>query len=128
MSLPDLGPKPLLGYTASILARVAERRSDEVFLTACEAHPRTGTFAIGGELVVMKRSSNRADPLFRPDEARALAPVGPDPLGTPDKAGDPGPRSCSRAMLVYGDPAGLNIPPSIAEPGSCSTVLWPDYN
>jgi len=25
----DLGPKPQLGYTASILARVAERRSDD---------------------------------------------------------------------------------------------------
>src|SRR5438270_8938267 len=72
---PDLGPKPLLGYTESILARVAERRSDEVFLTACEADPRTGTFAIGGELVVMKKGRNGADPLFRPDEARALAPV-----------------------------------------------------
>ena len=31
---PDLGPKPLLGYTASILARVAERRSDAAFLAA----------------------------------------------------------------------------------------------
>ena len=88
MSLPDLGPKPLLGYTASSLARVAERRSDEVFLTACEADPRTGTFAIGGELVVMKRSSNGADPLFRPDEARALAPVGEKVfLGLADDAG-----------------------------------------
>src|SRR5436305_14326249 len=72
---PDLGPKPLLGYTESILARVAERRSDEVFLTACEADPRAGTFAIGGELVVMKKDRNGADPLFRPNEARALAPV-----------------------------------------------------
>src|SRR2546421_321378 len=85
---PDLGPKPLLGYTESILARVAERRSDEVFLTACEADPRAGTFAIGGELVVLKRSSNGADPLFRPDEARALAPVGEKVfLGLADDAG-----------------------------------------
>src|SRR5256885_8619059 len=85
---PELGPKPLLGYTESILARVAERRSDEVFLIACEADPRTGTFAIGGELVVMKRSSNGADPLFRPDEARALAPVGEKVfLGLADDAG-----------------------------------------
>jgi len=75
MSLPDLGPKPLLGYTASILARVAERRSDTAFLAACEADKRAGTFAIGGELVVMKKGRNGADPLFRPDEARALAPT-----------------------------------------------------
>src|SRR2546423_6395702 len=72
---PDLGPKPLLGYTESILARVAERRSDEVFLTACEVDQRAGTYAIGGELVVMKKSGNGAEPLFHPDEARALAPV-----------------------------------------------------
>ena len=75
MPLPDLGPKPLLGYTASILARVAERRSDTAFLAACEADKRAGTFAIGGELVVMKKGRNGADPLFRPDEARALAPT-----------------------------------------------------
>jgi NAD+ diphosphatase len=71
----DLGPKPLLGYTASILARVAERRSDAAFLAACEADARAGTFAIGGELVVMKKGANGADPLFRPDEARNLAPT-----------------------------------------------------
>ena len=72
---PDLGPKPLLGYTASILARVAERRSDTAFLAACEADRRAGTFAIGGELVVLRKGRNGADPLFRPDEARALAPT-----------------------------------------------------
>src|SRR5437763_1423091 len=72
---PDLGPKPLLGYTASILARVAERRTDMAFLAACEADQRAGTFAIGGELVVLKKGRNGADPLFRPDEARALAPT-----------------------------------------------------
>ena len=71
---PDLGPKPLLGYTASILARVAERRTDEAFLAACAADAKAGTFAIGGELVVMRRTSNGLDPLFRADEARALAP------------------------------------------------------
>ena len=72
---PDLGPKPLLGYTESILARVAERRTDAAFLAACEADQRAGTFAIGGELVVLKKDCNGADPLFRPDEARALAPT-----------------------------------------------------
>jgi NAD+ diphosphatase len=71
----DLGPKPLLGYTGSILDRVAERRTDEPFLSACEADPRAGTYAIGGELVVMKKARTGADPLFAPDEARALAPT-----------------------------------------------------
>jgi NAD+ diphosphatase len=75
MSRPDLGPPPRLGYTDSTLARVAERRNDEVFLTACAADGRANTFAIGGELVVMRKTSNGLDPLFKQQEARALAPV-----------------------------------------------------
>jgi len=76
MSPPlDLGPKPRLGYTASILERVAERRNDATFLAACAADARAGMFAIGGELVVMRKTANGPDPLFRADEARALAPT-----------------------------------------------------
>jgi NAD+ diphosphatase len=71
----DLGPKPLLGYTASILARVAEKRGDDAFLAACAADARCGTFAIGGELIVMRKTANGPDPLFRADDARALAPA-----------------------------------------------------
>ena len=71
----DLGPTPLLGYTASLLDRVAERRTDAAFLAACEADARAGTYAVGGELIVMKKGRAGADPLFRPDEARALAPT-----------------------------------------------------
>src|SRR5689334_9323383 len=71
---PDLGPKPLLGYTANTLARVAERRGDAAFLTSCEAHPRATMLAVGGELIVLKKTANGFDSLFRPDEARALAP------------------------------------------------------
>jgi NAD+ diphosphatase len=74
-SRPDLGPKPQLGYTASILARAAEHRNDSAFLAACEADARAGTYAIGGELVVMKNTANGADPLFSLDDARALAPI-----------------------------------------------------
>src|SRR5437868_14633761 len=72
---PDLGPKPRLGYTASTLARVAERRSDEPFLTACAADARGGTYTIGGELVVMRKTANGLDPLFSIAEARSLAPT-----------------------------------------------------
>src|SRR3981081_921947 len=72
-SIPDLGPKPLLGYTASVLSRAAERRNDESFLKASMADQRCGVFAVGGELVVMRKTANGADPLFAPDEARALA-------------------------------------------------------
>ena len=75
-SRPDLGPKPQLGYTASILSRAAEHRTDDAFLAACEADVHAGTYAIGGELVVMKKTANgAADPLFGLADARALAPV-----------------------------------------------------
>jgi NAD+ diphosphatase len=74
-SFPDLGPKPLLGYTASTIARAAERRNDEAFLKACAADKRCGMYAVGGELVVMRKTANGADPLFAPDEACALATV-----------------------------------------------------
>jgi NAD+ diphosphatase len=76
MPRPDLGPKPLLGYSNSVLARVAERRTDEPFLAACAADGQARTYAVGGELIVMRNTAKGADPLFRPDEARALAPVG----------------------------------------------------
>jgi len=71
----DLGPKPRLGYTASTLSRVAERRDDQPFLAACAADGRANTFAIGGELVVMRKGANGPDPLFRPVEVQALAPT-----------------------------------------------------
>ena len=70
---PDLGPKPLLGYTANPLDRAAERRTDEAFLAAAEADGRARAYGVGGELVVLKKSSTGLDPLFAPHEARALA-------------------------------------------------------
>jgi NAD+ diphosphatase len=72
---PDLGPKPLLGYTASVLARAAEQRNNETFLKDCLTDKRCGVYAIGGELVVLRKTANGADPQFSPGEARALAPV-----------------------------------------------------
>jgi NAD+ diphosphatase len=71
----DLGPKPLLGYTASVLSRAAERRNDENFLKSHMADKRCGVYAVGGELVVMRKTAGGADPLFTPEEARALAKV-----------------------------------------------------
>ena len=75
MTRPDLGPKPRLGYTASILARVAERRTDAAFLAACATDARAGTYVVGGELVVMKKTAAGHDPLFSMDETRALGPT-----------------------------------------------------
>src|SRR5262249_11535031 len=70
---PDLGPKPPLGYTATAIDRAAERRSDAGFLAALEADQNARAYAIGGELVVLKRNADGLDPLFTLADARALA-------------------------------------------------------
>jgi NAD+ diphosphatase len=66
---PDLGPKPALGYTASVIERAAERRADAA---ALERDPRARAYVIGGELVVLKRAADVNDPLFALAQARAL--------------------------------------------------------
>jgi NAD+ diphosphatase len=70
---PDLGPKPSLGYTANILERAAERRVDEAFMAALAADAAARAYAVGGELIVLKKESGGLDPLFTFAEARALA-------------------------------------------------------
>ena len=75
MPLPDLGPKPHLGYTQSLIERVAERRADAAWLMEQTAAARTRAYVVGGELVVLKKSGDVHDPLFTPNEAHALAPV-----------------------------------------------------
>lgn len=70
----DLGPKPHLGYTQSLIERVAERRLDTAWLAARARDASTQTYVIGGEMIVLKKSDAVHNPLFTPDEARALAP------------------------------------------------------
>ena len=72
---PNLGPKPHLGYTQSLIDRVAERRLDAAWLEACQHATRTRCYVIGGELIVLKKGDSMHDPAFTPDEARALAPA-----------------------------------------------------
>ena len=71
---PNLGPKPHLGYTHSLIDRAAERRLDTAWLGASLKEPRTQTYVIGGEMIVLKKRDSLHDPSFTPDEARALAP------------------------------------------------------
>ena len=71
---PDLGPKPRLGYTASLVERASEKRNDEAFLHALLADERAGAYAIAGEMVVLKAGDEIHDPMFRPDEVAALGP------------------------------------------------------
>src|SRR5215203_1905265 len=72
---PNLGPKPHLGYTQSLIDRVAERRLDAAWLEACRHDARTRCYVIGGESIVLKKGAGMHDPAFTPDEARALAPA-----------------------------------------------------
>ena len=55
---PDLGPKPRLGYTASLIERAAERRVDATAVEAMENDSRARAYVIGGELVVLKRAAD----------------------------------------------------------------------
>jgi NAD+ diphosphatase len=70
----QLGPKPHLGYTQSLIDRVADRRLDTAWLGACLTDAGTRTYVIGGELIVLKKGNDPHEPGFTPDEARALAP------------------------------------------------------
>ncbi len=69
---PDLGPKPRLGYTASLIERAAERRTDAAALAALEKDERARAYVIAGELVVLNKAGGLADPLFTLAQARAL--------------------------------------------------------
>jgi NAD+ diphosphatase len=69
---PDLGPKPRLGYTASLLERVAERRADAAAIAALQNDPRARVYVVGGELIVLKKAAPLNDPLFTLTEAQAL--------------------------------------------------------
>jgi NAD+ diphosphatase len=69
---PDLGPRPQLGYTASLLDRAAHRRGEAAALAADR---RAGAYVVGGELVITRKRDRGGDPLFGLGEARALAPA-----------------------------------------------------
>ena len=73
---PDLGPPPKLGYTASLIDRVALMRDDEAALKKFYADARAGVYVTGGENVVLKLAGDTCDPLFAPAEARALGATG----------------------------------------------------
>jgi len=76
MSPPfDLGPRPHLGYTQSKIDRVAERRLDKDWLAARFSDAGTHGYVIGGELIVLRAGNGLNDPLFTPEQARALAPL-----------------------------------------------------
>ncbi|MFN3658744.1 MAG: NAD(+) diphosphatase [Pseudolabrys sp.] len=72
---PDLGPKPLLGYTQSGIARAAERRTDAAAISALVSDQRAGAYVIGGEMIVLKKGAGLHEAMFGVAEAGALGPV-----------------------------------------------------
>src|SRR5262249_56223987 len=69
---PDLGPKPHLGYTASLIDRAAHRRDEAAALAA---DPHAAAYLVGGELIITRRRGERGDPLFPLANALSLAPA-----------------------------------------------------
>jgi NAD+ diphosphatase len=72
MSL-DLGKRPALGYTANPLDRLSQRRPDTDYIAALERDRAARAYAVGGELIMLKKTADGLDPLFTLDETRALA-------------------------------------------------------
>jgi NAD+ diphosphatase len=75
MPYPELGPRPRLGYTESLIDRAAERRLDSAWLDGRMSDAQTAGYVIGGEMIVLKRQGDGFDPAFTPAEARTLAPL-----------------------------------------------------
>src|SRR6516162_3428941 len=71
----DLGAKPHLGYTDSVVERAAELRHDPTAIAAFEFDARARTFVIGGELVIARKRAPFNDPMFPLALANALAPT-----------------------------------------------------
>jgi NAD+ diphosphatase len=69
---PAFGSLPRQAYSGSLLERAAALRGDEGKLAAFLKHPRAGVYVVGGESIVLKAHGAAPDPLFPPDEARAL--------------------------------------------------------
>jgi NAD+ diphosphatase len=72
---PNLGPKPLLGYSGSRIERAAEHRLDSAAIAEMARDPAAGAYVIGGDWIVMKKGSPLNEPLFTLGEAKALNPA-----------------------------------------------------
>jgi NAD+ diphosphatase len=68
----DLGPKPRLGYTASLLERAAATRTDDAALASLARAANARTYLIGGELVALNKAADPHDPLFTLPQAQNI--------------------------------------------------------
>src|SRR5882762_9041544 len=70
----DLGAKPHLGYTGSVVERAADLRQDPTAIATLEADARARTFVICGEFVIARKGAPFNDPTFSLGQASAFAP------------------------------------------------------
>jgi NAD+ diphosphatase len=75
----DLGPKPHLGFTGTVLNRAAELRPDPSAVSKLAADPDARTLVIAGEFVCLHKGDPCHDPWFTLAQAAALA-SGPDQM------------------------------------------------
>jgi NAD+ diphosphatase len=66
------GPKPRLGYTASVIERAAGIRADEGALAGMQTDRHARTYLIGGEMVALNKGASHHDPLFTLNAAQAF--------------------------------------------------------
>jgi len=71
--LPHIGPKPRLGYVGSLIERAAEIRHDVAALAALRESADARAYVIGGELIVLRKTEAKPDPLFSCVAARGFA-------------------------------------------------------
>jgi NAD+ diphosphatase len=71
----DLGAKPHLGYTGSVVERAADLRHDPAAIAALEADARARTFVICGEFVIARKGTPFNDPMFPLGAAGAFVPA-----------------------------------------------------
>jgi NAD+ diphosphatase len=70
----DLGTRPYLGFTGSVLNRATELRTDPAAIAALAADPCARTLVAAGELVCLRKDEPFNDPTFTLAQAAALAP------------------------------------------------------
>src|SRR5260370_16765586 len=71
----DLGARPHLGYTGSVVERAADLRQDPAAIATLEADARARTFVICGESVIVRKGTPFNDPTFPLGAAGTFAPA-----------------------------------------------------
>src|SRR5260370_6281898 len=72
----DLGAKPHLGYTGSVVERAADLRQEPTAIATLEADARARAFVICGEFVIARKGTPLNDPTFPLGAAGTFAPAG----------------------------------------------------